>query len=116
MRRTRSPRSPRPDGPHGVRGGEGRPGVLLPGLGERTRPGGITVNSVAPGPTETKLFWQHNPEGSESVARYRAASRVGRFGRPEEIAAAIAFLLSDEAGYITGQTLRVDGGGSLGGA
>ncbi|MFF5074148.1 SDR family oxidoreductase [Micromonospora olivasterospora] len=79
-------------------------------------PAGITVNSVAPGPTETTLFWQHNPEGSESVARYRAASRVGRFGRPEEIAAAIAFLLSDEAGYITGQTLRVDGGGSLGGA
>ena len=76
----------------------------------------ITVNSVAPGPTETELFRQHNPEGSESAARYRAASRVGRIGRPEEIAAAIAFLLSDEAGYITGQTLRVDGGGSIGGA
>ena len=55
-------------------------------------------------------------EGSESAARYRAGSRVGRIGRPEEIAAAIAFLLSDEAGYITGQTLRVDGGGSIGGA
>jgi len=79
-------------------------------------PTGITVNSVAPGPTETELFRQHNPEGSESAARYRAGSRVGRFGRPEEIAAAIAFLLSDEAGYITGQTLRVDGGGSIGGA
>src|SRR5579859_710498 len=79
-------------------------------------PAGITVNSVAPGPTETELFRQHNPEGSESAARYRAGSRVGRFGRPEEIAAAIAFLLSDEAGYITGQTLRVDGGGSIGGA
>ena len=79
-------------------------------------PAGITVNSVAPGPTETELFRQHNPEGSESAARYRAGSRVGRIGRPEEIAAAIAFLLSDEAGYITGQTLRVDGGGSIGGA
>ena len=79
-------------------------------------PAGITVNSVAPGPTETELFRQHNPEGSDSAARYRAGSRVGRIGRPEEIAAAIAFLLSDEAGYITGQTLRVDGGGSIGGA
>ena len=78
-------------------------------------PAGITVNSVAPGPTETELFRQHNPEGSES-ARYRAGSRVGRIGRPDEIAAAIAFLLSDKAGDITGQTLRVDGGGSIGGA
>lgn len=39
---------------------------------------------------------------------------MGRFGKPEEIAAAIAFLLSDEAGFITGQTLFVDGGASIG--
>jgi NAD(P)-dependent dehydrogenase (short-subunit alcohol dehydrogenase family) len=39
---------------------------------------------------------------------------MGRFGKPEEIAAAIAFLLSDEAAFITGQTLHVDGGASIG--
>ncbi|MGD0069562.1 MAG: SDR family oxidoreductase [Streptosporangiaceae bacterium] len=77
---------------------------------------GITVNSVAPGPTETGLFRQHNPEGSPSAERFLASSRLGRFARPGEIAAAIAFLLSEEAGYITGQTLRVDGGGSIAGA
>lgn len=74
---------------------------------------GITVNSVAPGPTETELFGQLHPQGP---AREAILSRipVGRFGRPSELSAAIAFLLSDEAGYITGQTLRVDGGGSIG--
>ena len=59
----------------------------------------------------------------ELVARASAANvlaleeygvPVGRFGRPEEIAAAIAFMLSDEAGFITGQTLFVDGGSSIG--
>jgi 3-oxoacyl-[acyl-carrier protein] reductase len=79
-------------------------------------PAGITVNSVAPGPTETELFRQNNPEGSAGAARYLAGSRVGRIGRPDELAATIAFLLSDDAGYITGQTLRVDGGGSIPGA
>jgi 3-oxoacyl-[acyl-carrier protein] reductase len=41
---------------------------------------------------------------------------AGRFGQPHEIAAAIFYLLSDDAGFTTGQTLRVDGGGSVGGA
>ncbi|MEU9976281.1 SDR family oxidoreductase [Streptomyces sp. NPDC051014] len=75
---------------------------------------GITVNAVAPGPTETELFTTTNPPGSASAGRYLAAVPMGRFGRPEELAAAIAFLLSDDAGFITGQTLRVDGGASLG--
>lgn len=75
---------------------------------------GITVNAVAPGPTETALFRQNNPPGSAGEARYLGAVPMRRFGTPAEIAAAIAFLLSEEAGFITGQTLFVDGGASVG--
>ncbi len=75
---------------------------------------GITVNAVAPGPTETALFRQNNPAGSAGEARYLSAVPMRRFARPAEIAAAIAFLLSEEAGFITGQTLFVDGGASVG--
>ncbi|MBA1275494.1 SDR family oxidoreductase [Stutzerimonas azotifigens] len=75
---------------------------------------GITVNAVAPGPTETELFRAGNPKGSDGEKRYLAAVPLGRFGKPEEIAATIAFLLSEEAGFMTGQTLYVDGGASIG--
>lgn len=75
---------------------------------------GITVNAVAPGPTETELFRANNPPGSESEGRYLAAVPMKRIGKPDEIAAAISFLLSEDAGFITGQTLYVDGGASIG--
>lgn len=75
---------------------------------------GITVNAVAPGPVETELFRENNPPGSEGEDRYLAMVPMGRFGRPHEIAAAIDFLLSDDASFITGQTLFVDGGASVG--
>lgn len=74
----------------------------------------ITSNAVAPGPTETELFRSNNAPGSEGEARYVAKVPLGRLGRPEEVAAAIAFLASDAAAFITGQTLFVDGGASLG--
>jgi 3-oxoacyl-[acyl-carrier protein] reductase len=75
---------------------------------------GITVNAVAPGPVETEMFRRNTPVGSEAEARFLSMIPMRRLGKPEEIAAAIAFLLSDEAGFITGQTLFVDGGGSTG--
>jgi NAD(P)-dependent dehydrogenase (short-subunit alcohol dehydrogenase family) len=74
---------------------------------------GITVNSVAPGFTETELFRRNAPRGSETEIQRLASIPVNRFGEPREIAAAICFLLSAEADYITGQTLHVDGGGSI---
>jgi NAD(P)-dependent dehydrogenase (short-subunit alcohol dehydrogenase family) len=75
---------------------------------------GITVNAVAPGPTETVLFRENNPPGSDGEKRYLSSVPMNRFGKPEELAAAIAFFLSDDAGFITGQTLYVDGGASIG--
>ncbi len=75
---------------------------------------GITVNAVAPGPVETEMFRRNTPAGSEAESRFLSMIPMHRLGKPEEIAAAIAFLLSEEAGFITGQVLFVDGGGSVG--
>jgi NAD(P)-dependent dehydrogenase (short-subunit alcohol dehydrogenase family) len=75
---------------------------------------GITVNAVAPGPVETEMFRRNTPAGSEAERRFLSMIPMRRLGKPEEIAASIAFLLSDEAAFITGQILFVDGGGSIG--
>lgn len=74
---------------------------------------GITVNAVAPGPTETELYRQRSPVGSEREARLLSQIPMQRVGTPKEIAHAIGFLLDEDAGYITGQIIRVDGGGSV---
>ena len=74
---------------------------------------GITVNSVAPGYTDTdRLKYLYSLEEDPAQARRRdeEAIPVGRFARPDEMAAAIAFLCSTQAAYITGVTLLVDGG------
>jgi len=78
-------------------------------------PYGITVNAVSPGPIETGLFRAEYPVGSEAERDVLATIPMGRLGQPVEVAAAVTFLLSDEAAYITGQELGVDGGGSLAG-
>jgi 3-oxoacyl-[acyl-carrier protein] reductase len=67
----------------------------------------ITVNAVAPGFIETEMT-AGLPE--EVKQRMLAAIALGRFGKPEDVAAAVAFLASEEAGYITGHVLNVNGG------
>jgi 3-oxoacyl-[acyl-carrier protein] reductase len=71
---------------------------------------GITVNAVSPGYIATEMFQALDPAGLEEVL---SLIPMRRYGKPEEIAAAMAFLASDEAAYITGQTLRVNGGMSM---
>ena len=68
---------------------------------------GVTVNVVAPGPIATDML-SALPE--DQLDAYADAVPLGRLGRPEEISAAVRFLASDEAGYITGAVLPVDGG------
>ena len=70
-------------------------------------PKGITVNDVQPGPIDTDMNPANNGEFAEAQ---KATTALGRFGKPEEVAAAVVFLAKPEAGYITGTTLNVDGG------
>ena len=74
---------------------------------------GVTVNSVCPGPTETPLLGGllgAGAAGANMVEALRKAVPMRRLGRPEDVAAAVAFFASDQAGFITGQTLSVSGG------
>ena len=68
---------------------------------------GIRVNAVAPGLTDTRMATQMEESAGEEMVQ---ASAMKRLGKPEEIAATICFLASDEASFITGQTIRIDGG------
>ena len=74
----------------------------------------ITVNAVAPGPIETELFRANNPPGSDSERNYLSAIPMATIGQPSDVAACISFLFSEGAGWMTGQTLHIDGGSSIG--
>jgi 2-hydroxycyclohexanecarboxyl-CoA dehydrogenase len=71
---------------------------------------GITVNCVCPGPTDTALLEQVREFDEKLHASLARAVPLRRLGRPEDVAAAVVFLASDAAAYITGQTLSVSGG------
>ena len=71
---------------------------------------GIRVNAVAPGIVDTRMIRENIERGLVDPESLRRGIPLGRFAEPAEIAEAAAFLLSDRASYITGQTLAVDGG------
>lgn len=76
---------------------------------------GITVNCVAPGPiAATEMFHAVIPESSEKMAQMAAGIPVRRLGQPGDVARAVLFMASPHNGFITGQTLLVCGGASLG--
>jgi 3-oxoacyl-[acyl-carrier protein] reductase len=78
--------------------------VLAKELGSRD----ITVNVISPGPVDTELFSQGKTE--EDKRRFGQMAALGRLGEPEDIADVVAFLASNEARWITGQNIRVNGG------
>ena len=75
---------------------------------------GVTVNCVCPGPTDTPPVRRTLAEGGEKYMQALVrAIPMRRLGQPEDIAAAVAYLVSEEAGFVTGQTLSVSGGMSM---
>jgi 3-oxoacyl-[acyl-carrier protein] reductase len=79
---------------------------LTRGLARELGPRGITVNVIQPGPTATDT----NPDSGEFADAMRELTAVGHYGRPEDIASAVAYLASPEANFITGISWNVDGG------
>lgn len=75
---------------------------------------GITVNAIGPGPIETPLFVSGNPPDSPRTIAIREGVPVKRMGTPDDVAHAADFFLSDGASFVTGQTLYVCGGMTIG--
>jgi len=77
----------------------------------------ITVNVVCPGPTDTALLAEvgATERGAKIVAGMQRAIPLGRLGQPEDVAGAVAYLVSDEAAFVTGQVLSVSGGLTMAG-
>jgi NAD(P)-dependent dehydrogenase (short-subunit alcohol dehydrogenase family) len=75
---------------------------------------GITVNVVSPGPVQTDNFWGIIPKGSDREAELATRIPVGRLGTVRDISNAFLFFCDPENGFVTGQTLYVCGGGSVG--
>lgn len=81
--------------------------ALTRALAKEYGPSGIRINAIAPGVIETEMLAQFSPEEKQALAE---ETPLGRLGQPEDVAALCRFLASDAAGFITGQTISVDGG------
>ncbi|MCZ2103359.1 MAG: SDR family oxidoreductase [Comamonadaceae bacterium] len=77
-------------------------------------PKGITVNVVAPGPIQTPMFYEVITPGSEREHKLASAIPVGRIGRPDDVTRAVMFFADPANSFVTGQTLYVCGGASVG--
>lgn len=84
---------------------------MLRAIAVEVAPLGVTVNAVSPGYIATEMFASIDAAGAEAALKMIP---MGRYGAPSDIANAMVFLASDEAAYITGQTIRVNGGMSMG--
>ena len=74
---------------------------------------GITANAIAPGPIDTPLLrsaLEFGELGEKVIETMKSATQLRRLGEPDEVAAAVAFLASDDASYVTGETIGVSGG------
>jgi 3-oxoacyl-[acyl-carrier protein] reductase len=80
--------------------------VMVKGIAIDLAPRGITVNNVQPGPTETDMT-------AGALEMLKPLMPVGRVGQPREVAGLVAYLASEESGYMTGASLTIDGGMSL---
>lgn len=82
-------------------------------LAKELAPRSIRVNSIAPGPTRTRLGNDAFEKYPEVIAPLAAKTALGRIGEPEDIGKVIAFLVSDSSGWITGEDIQVSGGYAL---
>jgi NAD(P)-dependent dehydrogenase (short-subunit alcohol dehydrogenase family) len=87
--------------------------VLTRYLAKELSPRGIRVNSVAPGPTRTRIADDAFEKYPEVIPPIVARTALGRLGEPDDVASVIAFLLSDQARWITAQDVEASGGYNL---
>jgi 3-oxoacyl-[acyl-carrier protein] reductase len=75
---------------------------------------GITANAIGPGPIRTELFDKANPPGAERTQKIIQSVPVKRVGTPDDVAHAVAYMLDERSGFVTGQALYVCGGMTVG--